>query len=114
MELRDFFTDEEIRSMKERIIRETCLARFLTQETRTYEDGTICKYSSIHPKIEEIIRDETVKQVKEYVKEIVDKVAKERVASAVDKFSDRLCDQLKKIADKTNWYWSIGQTYKGI
>jgi hypothetical protein len=107
MELRDFFTDTEIRVMKERIIKETCLATFITSTEHTYEDGEKVKYNRITPMIEEIIREETVKQVKAYVQEIVNTVAKERVAAAVDNFSKRLCEQLEKIADKTNWYWSI-------
>ncbi len=107
MELRDFFTPDEIEAMKERIIKETCLSNFLVDVTVLETDGEVYEYRKVAPKIEAVIREETAKQVKEYVKEVVNKVAKERVAEAVDGFSKRLCDQLDKIADKTNWYWSI-------
>ena len=107
MELRDFFTDVEIRAMKERIVRETCLSHFMQSEEVTNEDGYKTKYYSIAPEIRRVIEEETVKQIREYVREVVNTVAKERVAAAVDKFSERLCDQLGKIADKTNWYWSV-------
>lgn len=107
MEIRDFFTETEIRAMKERIVRETCLANFLVKADVTYEDGETATINRLTPDIERVIREETVKQVKEYVREIVTTVAKERVAAAVDKFSANLCSQLEKIADKTNWYWSV-------
>ena len=107
MELRDFFTDDEIRTMKERIIKEATLANYLVDTTHTYPDGTIDKQKKLTYEISEVIREETVKQVREYVREVVNTVAKERVAAAVDKFSDGLCKQLEKITEKTNWYWSI-------
>ena len=107
MELRDFFTEAEIRSMKERIIRETSLSQFLVKTEYKNEDGDIEKYNSLDPMIRSVIEKETVKQVRDYVREIVNTVAKERVAAAVDKFSQALCNQLDEIAKKTNWYWSI-------
>jgi hypothetical protein len=107
MELREFFTDKEIEAMKERIIRETSLARFLVKTEYQDQDGSKSTYNSLEPRIMEAIRDETVQQVKAYVREVVNTVAKERVAASVDNFSKQLCEQLDKIADKTNWYWSI-------
>ncbi len=107
MDLRDFFSDKEIEVMKERIIRETCLARFIVKTEYVDGDGSKSTYNSIEPSIKTVIEQETIRQVKEYVREVVNTVAKERVAAAVDQFSKRLCEQLEKIADKTNWYWSI-------
>jgi hypothetical protein len=107
MELRDFFSEEEIRVMKERIIRETSLSHFLVDTEYVDSDGSKSKFKSLDPKIKQVIEQETVAQVKAYVREVVNTVAKERVAASIDNFSKRLCDQLEKIADKTNWYWSI-------
>lgn len=107
MEVRDFFTQEEIRAMKDRIVRETCLSNFLATQKIVDQDGTEQTYHKIGPDLEAVIRDETVKQVKEYVREVVNTVAKEHVAASVDKFAAGLCAQLDKIAEKTNWYWSI-------
>ena len=107
MELRDFFTPKEIEAMKEKIIERAAFANFMVDHT-IKEDGSITDtYRSLAPDIQSAIEQETVKQVKEYVREVVDTVAKERVAAAVDRFSAALCDQLDKIASKTNWYWSI-------
>jgi len=83
MELRDFFTQAEIRAMKDRIVREACLANFLTTQKIINEDGTEETYRKIGPDLEAVIRDETVRQVKEYVREVVNTVAKERVTASV-------------------------------
>lgn len=107
MELREFFSKEEIATMKERIIRETCLSHFLVDTEYADSDGSKERYKSLAPDIKRVIENETSLQVKQYVREVVNTVAKERVAAAVDNFSKRLCEQLEKIADKTNWYWSI-------
>lgn len=107
MELRDFFTDKEISAMKQKIIKEVALSMFLIEESGTYDDGETYTRRSIAPKIEEAIRDATVVEVKSYVKEVVNAVVKERVSVAVEKFTKNLCDQLDKITEKTNWYWSI-------
>jgi len=107
MEIREFFSDKEIDTMKERIIRETCLSRFLVKTSYTDSDGSKETYNAIEPELRKVIEIETVKQIKQYVKDVIDAVVKERASAAVDRFSKNLCDQLDKITEKTNWYWSI-------
>jgi hypothetical protein len=111
MELRDFFTESEIRAMKERIVRETSLNYFLTEKSVCYEDGETGTYKSLQPEIKREIFSAIDKDVKEFVastlKDILHKIVKEKVETATEKFTNRLCDQLDKITEKTNWYWSI-------
>jgi len=107
MELRDFFTDKEIKAMQEKIIKEASLTAFLEEDNGLYSDGDTYSRCNIAPKIEAAIRDVTTVEVRSHVKSVVEEVAKERVAAAVERFTQNLCDQLDKITEKTNWYWSI-------
>ena len=75
--------------------------------TTNIKELAVIKARSIEHSIKKVIEEETVKQVKEYVREVVDTVAKERIAAAVDRFSAALCYQLDKIAAKTNWYLTV-------
>ena len=106
MEIRDFFTDKEISEMKEKIVERTGVYHFLVEKEGRDEDGPY-KIRELQVDIEAAVRDETVKLVKEYVHQIIEAAVKSRVTDAVNKFTQRLVDQLDKITEKTNWYWSI-------
>lgn len=106
MELRDFFTKQEIEEMKKKIIEQTALYAFLTTQD-VPEDGKIYKYHVLAEHIQRAVKQQTVDIVKDYTKEIIHTVAKEKVSAAVEKFTANLCDQLDKITAKTSWYWSI-------
>ena len=111
MELRDFFTENEIRAMKERIVTETSLTYFLTENKVEYSDGETTTYKALQPKIEAKIYSLIEKEIKAYVEttlhDILHKIVTEKVEAATEKFTHRLCDQLDKITEKTNWYWSL-------
>ena len=107
MELRDFFTQEEIRSMKERIVREACTTNFMVKREYTDEDGVKESYKGLTEDIKSVIRDETVKLIKEHVKAVINETVKDKVSLAVEKFTENLCKQLGSITEKTNWYWNI-------
>jgi hypothetical protein len=107
MEIREFFTEKEIRSMKERIIKECCFNHFISKQEYIEEDGSKVEYKSLAPEIKSIIKQEVDNQLREYVKEIINEIVKDKVKLAVQKFTKNLCDQLDKITAKTNWYWSI-------
>lgn len=107
MEIRDFFTEKEIAEMKEKIIERAGIYHFIVEkEVETSEDGPY-KYRELQREIQTAVRDETVKLVKEYVHQIIEAAVKSRVTDAVNQFTQRLVDQLAKITEKTNWYWSI-------
>ena len=111
MDLREFFTDSEIRAMKERIVRECSLSYFLTETKVDYEDGESSIYKSLEPKIRVEIKNQIEDEVKAYVnitlKDILHNTVTEKVTKATERFTNTLCDQLDKITEKTNWYWSI-------
>jgi len=107
MEIREFFTIEEINSMKKRIIKECSLTNFLVKTEYTNEDGDKETYKSLTPDIKSVIKNETDRQIKEYVKQVINETVRDKIQIAVEKFSKNLCDQLEKITTKTNWYWSI-------
>jgi len=107
MELRDFFTEVEIRSMKERIVRDACRSNFMNKLETTDEDGVKQVYWGLNTELKSTIRDETVKLIKDHVKEVINDTVKDKVSIAVERFTKNLCEQLDKITEKTNWYWSV-------
>lgn len=111
MDLRDFFSEAEIRAMKARIVRETSLNYFLAERKYVDEDGVEETYKALAPDIQREIKSIIDNEVKAFiqteVKRILHEIVTEKVAKAADRFTQRLCDQMDKITDKTNWYWSI-------
>jgi hypothetical protein len=107
MDIREFFTDKEIRSMKDRIVREACLLNFTVSEETTDEDGYKSKRHTLAPEIKQVIKEETNKLMQEYTRELIREIVKDKTTIAVEKFTQNLCDQLDKITAKTNWYWSV-------
>ncbi len=106
MEIRDFFTPQEIEEMKAKIIEQAGLYHFIVEKESTDDDGPY-KYKVLESKIKEAVEKETVALVKEYTRQIIEATVKARVTDAVNAFTQRLVDQLTKITEKTNWYWSI-------
>lgn len=111
MELRDFFTEAEIHGMKERIVKETSLACFMVDNTVKYPDGEEALYRSVEPTIKTEIHNhckaEIESFVKQTIKEVIHNVIQEKVTKAAERFTENLCNQLDRITEKTNWYWSI-------
>ena len=111
MELREFFTNEEIEAMKDRIVKETSLSYFVTEKEVTEKDGSVCRYREVVPTIEKKIQQIIDKEVEGFlrstIKDLIHSIVKDKVSAATEKFTQRLCDQLDKITNKTNWYWSI-------
>lgn len=106
MDLRDFFTKQEIEEMKKKIIEQTVSYAFLTT-TDIPENGEIYKHHTLTKHIQAAVKQQTIDMVKNYTKEFVHTIAKEKISAATEKFTANLCDQLDKITAKTNWYWSI-------
>ena len=107
MEIRDFFTEKEVAEMKERIIEQAGLYHFLVKEDKHDRDEGPYQVTVLDYVIKEAVREQTVLLVKEYVHQIIEATVKARVTDAVNAFTQRLVDQLSKITEKTNWYWSI-------
>ena len=111
MDARGLFTKEEISAIKERIVHSVSLHYFLTtKKVQDPEEGEI-EFQTIQPRlqkeIERIVDEELKSFVKNYLKDIVHGIVKDRVQKSVERFTQKLCDQLEKITTKTNWYWSI-------
>ena len=111
MELREFFTNEEIEAMKDRIVKETSLSYFVSEKELIREDGCTIRYKEVVPAIEKKIQQIVDKEIEDFLKttlkNLIHGIVKDKISAATEKFTQTLCDQLDEITDKTNWYWSI-------
>ncbi len=106
MELREFFTEKEIEEMKQKIILRVSSFAFLDEKGGMDEDGKYI-YRQLSNSVNAAVKKQVDEIMVEFTREIINTVVKDRVATAAESFVTNLVDQLEKITNKTNWYWSI-------